>query len=175
MLAIGRVTVNGARLEFDIVVFLWAGLGHAAPTRARGDQGVQVPTDQFSRAVDDLRRWSRRGSRAVCFKDFRAYLDGAKSAAEQRHRVVHGMWTATPDQFGRHRCRGLRASPLTGQPVIDRWSAADVAAIADELHNVRGRLVLLLPRLLSAIPELSRSVHQGPVLSSGAGKAPGVA
>jgi hypothetical protein len=166
-MAIGRVTVNGAMPEQGIVMLLWMTFGLAMPTGVRGrPDGLQPPPDQFSRAIDDLKLVARARLKGGLRKNFLAYLSEAKRMAEQRNRVAQGTWRAEPDQFGRHRCQGLRVLPLTGEPLVDYWKAADVGAIADQILDARALATQLWPRLETAIPELKRFVHQGPVPAS---------
>jgi hypothetical protein len=152
--AIGRVAVNGTRLEVDLIGTLWAALGHLAPIRRTGGK-VQVPADQVTRAVDELRLVARARLRGALLKQVRAWLDSVKAEMDRRSRVVHGIWTPMPDDTGRHRCTAyLRKSPLLPGPPTDRWSVTEVEAIAERLLSLRHELLALLPRLQTAIPEM---------------------
>ncbi|CCG02035.1 hypothetical protein [Blastococcus saxobsidens] len=175
VMAIGRVAVNGAMLEQDVVLFMWMTLGHRLPTGARGSKAVQVPTGQFSRAIDDLRRIARIRLRGELRRGFLAYLDASKRVAEKRNRVVHGTWRAVPDEAGKHRVQGLRVSPLTGEPVVDWLSATEIGAIADEIHAARELLRSLQPGLWAAIPELDVARIAGPVAPDLEAGRPGIA
>jgi hypothetical protein len=153
--AIGRVAVNGTRLEVDLVGTLWSALGHLAPIRRTGGK-VQVPADQVTRAVEELRLVAKSRLRGAFLAEVRAWLDSAKAEMDRRSRVVHGVWTPVPDDVGRHRCTAyLRKSPILPGPPADRWLVTEVEAVAGRLLSLRHQLLDLLPRLQTAIQEMS--------------------
>lgn len=53
-------------------------------------------------------------------------------------------------------------SPQTGRSPEDWWTPQQVAAIADEIHELHGALNRLLPKLVTAIPEMTKNVIDGP-------------
>lgn len=152
--AIGRVTVNGTRLDTDVVVLMGAMVGYAGPrTRLRSDSPLDAPPDSFSRAVDDIRRLVRKRLRGPLLDATLAYLADAKRVYRQRNDVVHGVWSALPDGRGRHTCMLMRDP---GRPLL--LSVQEVDALADEIHRVRATATPLLGPLSAAMPHVSDTV-----------------
>lgn len=159
--AIGRVVVNGARLELDVVVLVWSALGHARPVRHSKPGKVKIPSDAFKQSLTDLRSIAHHRFDQPLLSQVLGYADRAASVIQHRHLAAHGTWLALPDDDGRHQVTRLRG---TGdQPaLIERFSIEEVDAMATEMHQVRGMLVPLLGQMVTALPEARPTIQELP-------------
>ncbi len=164
--AIGRVVVNGARLELDVVVLVWMSLGHARPVRRPKTGKVKVQSDQFKTSLTDLRSIAQQRLGAPLRGELIRYADRAATSMRARHLVAHGTWSARPDADDRYEVLRLHVTS-DGTPTLERYSVAEVDAMADELHEARGALVPLLDRLTVALPEAAPTLHRMPWLTPG--------
>lgn len=161
--AIGRVAVNGATLSMEILAFQGSILQHTAyvePTRLEGEKAkkVRAAPDDFSRAVDLLKKALRLRMSGKPFSDVMSYLHDAKVLMRQRNLIVHGMWSARLDADGRHECAQWKTGGGDGADA-PRFSVADVNEIAEKLRSLSGDMHEFIFRVVEAIPEMQKSVE----------------
>lgn len=159
--AIGRIVVNGARLELDVVVIVWSALGHARPVRSSRSGKVKTPSDAFEQSLSDLRSIAQQRFDQPLRGQVLDCADHAARVVQHRHLAAHGTWLAIPDDDGRHqvtRLRGTKDAPV----LIERFSIDEVDAMATEIHEARGMLVSLLGQMVIALPEARATVQELP-------------
>lgn len=152
--AIGRVAVNGARLDADVVVTMGSMVGYTGATSGARSRGIVAQPNDFSRSVDLIRELVRSHVKGPLAADVLDYLAKSKSVYRRRSVVIHGIWSVEPVKSDRHSCMGMRDPGKTAL-----MSIAEVNGLADEIHQVRSMLVPIQPRLVAVLPHMSENVE----------------
>lgn len=131
VMAIGRVAVNGLRLEVDVTFNLWL---QCFPER--DDPRHKEPPFRWSDALSGLKAYSRKTFQGADLREILVILHEADLAQRERNLCVHGMWSARPFRGSQHTVTNIRRGSE-----VSYYSISDVHRVANGLHLLRNRLM----------------------------------